>query len=193
MNYQEFSSEQHVSFSLKDSFTGNIIDEASNEPCYAELELMIEHSSSVKGPIIIVLEDILCEDTIDYHDIYCKYIGEMLKLDYVITESTFEFVDTGMRYFNLLVCTLIRYLWEGMILDNHISFFENLMKHNDYTLENFCQAYQSFGDEYIDLGHQIGPPSLVKIRSYDELIKYFSTEEGINNFFINELPWVKEM
>lgn len=184
---RNFDPENSVDFNICNDI--EIVESYVNEVCYADLEYALESYRSKDYNLYIELTNIECTNTIKYHVFYCDYIGKILKLDYTITKDSFKFKDTYNEGFNLLVCTLIRYLWEGMILKNHIKLFEGLFNSElKYSLEEFCNVYKTLSDNYMDNGHTIGKPSKINIKNYEQLNDYFIIQgnSNINKFFYNE-------
>src|SRR5690606_7198548 len=160
----------------------DILESIENETCYGDLHSLIEDYDYDNATYIEIL-DVECEETIDYWKFYCDYIGKIFKLDYKITDDSFVFKLLDEHKLNLLICTLIRYLWEhseyGEWDDNendnnknerveeHLNFFELLYKDKDnleYTLEEFCLYYSEAGFKNTHNGHQICDSKRIKIK-----------------------------
>lgn len=173
-----------------------IIYEEEGVSCYSDLYTYLEDDDCE----YIELLDVECEETIKYWKFYCEYIGKIFKLDYKITDDSFIFKLLDENRLNLLVCSLIRYLWEisesvddEERINEHLTFFESLYNDKDnlkYNLEEFCLYYKKAGFKDINETHQISSSERIKIKSYNDLIeaidKKMFSYDFINQFFTKE-------
>jgi len=147
----------------------------------------------------IYIHDFTVKTTEKYEDFYIKYIVDMLKLeDVTIKKNYFEFKAFKNRYFNLLVLTLVRFLFERLGYQstdypNYALQFLNLLKNGKSKYRNklkrFCDFYSRLTDhkniKYWAEGHSFTPYK-VKIKSTKDFLNV--KKQGINsvnNFFYN--------
>ena len=194
---RNFSSDYDINYNiLAEDY--EVLECLENESCYGELYSLIEFCTD---STYIELLDVECKETISYWKFYCDYIGKILKLNYKITNNSFIFEILDEYKLNILVCTLIRYLWEisedsadeEASINEHLTFFESLYNDKDnlkYNLEEFCLYYKKAGFENTSSGHQICDSKYIKLKTYDELIEAFDKTMFpygfINQFFTKE-------
>ena len=61
---------------------------------------------------------------------WLKYIGKIFKLKYFIQEDIFQFKSTKLFTTDLIVCTLVRSLWEGKVFvkEKTLILFKNMFE-----------------------------------------------------------------
>ena len=127
----------------------------------------------------------------------------MFALTYVITEDTFQFKSTKLYTTDLIVCTLVRSLWEGSdhVLEQTLELFKALFDKKKYTdikdpLARFCFAWSKLKKgNYAWNNHHIAmDPKDVQLRTkkeFKELVKSKKKNVGVMQFFkvtkVNEL------
>lgn len=141
---------------------------------------------------IIKIYNLSCEQTIDYKEFYLKYITDCFKIESNYDEELdcFTFKSTGVKYKDLIIMTLIRFLWEYICgnrrIDNSEMFFEKLKSGKSKyrnKLKRFCDFYSKIDvkENYISDGHA---PNfkLCVIKSTQDFIKKKKLT-GVNVFF----------
>lgn len=143
-------------------------------------------------PKEITIYQTICDHTKEYRDFYLQYIIDMLKLNASFNEDEFTFKSLKCRNKDLVVCTLVRILWEkiGCISDmDNAVFLESLRNGKSIyrnKLKRFCDFYSKIESKgtYWGTGHT--PESkLVKIRTSTDFINAEKIT-GVNNFFYNK-------
>lgn len=136
-----------------------------------------------------------CKTTEKYHDRYLKYITEMLQLDSKIGKNSFRFKSLGCKYKNLLVATLVRFLYEPFgerdvhknSIDMGERFFKPLLeskfRYSD-MLKNFCYFYReiNYNPRYFCTVHAWKPQDTVP-KTMGDFHKKKSCKNGVNKFF----------
>jgi len=140
----------------------------------------------------ITLFDINCEVTMEYRDFYLQYVSDMLGLESEILENGFKFKASHINHKNLLVLSLLRFLFENIgymspPLDI-VNLFLKPLRDDDckYTdkLERYCYFYSLIPqNDYWHNGHCWRPKSTV-IKSTKD---YLECNElyNVNSFFEN--------
>lgn len=145
-------------------------------------------------PKEITIFNTKCDHTLQYRDFYLQYIIDMFKLEASFNEDEFIFKSLKDRYKDLLVCTLVRMLWERIGCSSEIdnaAFLESLKngksKYRD-KLKRFCDFYskidQSKANNYWGEGHT-PKPDKIKIKSSKDFINA-PVISGVNNFFYKD-------
>lgn len=142
----------------------------------------------------MIISDTLCKVTKDYHDFYLHYIADMLKLEnVVITENSIEFKAYPETYKNMLVGSLVRFLFENLgniplnCIDIQIKFLDDLKNGKSKyrnKLKRFCDFYSRIKKpKWFQTGHS-WDPSQTKIKSTQDWLKYKTTKyDPVNTFF----------
>jgi hypothetical protein len=140
--------------------------------------------------LTITLFDINCKVTMEYRDFYLQYITDMLGLESEILENGFKFKASHINHKNLLVLSLLRFLFENIghmtpALDIVKFFLKPLRDDNcEYTdkLERYCHFYSLIPqDNYWHDGH-CWKPKNTAIKSTKD---YLECNElyNVNSFF----------
>tara|TARA_R110000772_G_scaffold54130_1_gene123538 strand:- start:57654 stop:58211 length:558 start_codon:yes stop_codon:yes gene_type:complete len=173
------------SFHSKDK----VINEIKNNSCFSKIATIQEAYDS------ILITNLNCTETIGFKDFYLNYIGEMLGLDYIIIDNGFKFKSLNSKKANLLVCTLVRMLWEGPqnSLEKYIQLFTELRDRNTRIkkkFKRFCFIYSKLEtDGYFANGHSICITNKCKLRTLEDFKKWVrkvETYPSINKFFTGE-------
>lgn len=168
----EFST-KNVSYEIYDK-DKILLNSYKKERCYIYLE------DRVKDECYIKLINIKCKQTFNYHYFYLVYIGEMFNLEYSIEDDNFMFYNTKSCYFNLIICTCIRFLFDEFSrnkVDRTLLFLELLKEGRcEYKdkLARFLYFYNICNFEYAN-NHLLGKE--VNIITLDEF--YEKVKEGL--------------
>lgn len=152
-----------------------------------------------KNPIkYINIYNISCEKTKEYTILYLKYIVDMFKItDYEITENSFKFKAYDDNIKNMLIGSLVRFLFENIgyqkpFLDTAKLFLKPLLVDGKCKYRNkfkrFCYFYKQIDPDakigYWHIGHS-WKPSLTKIKTLDDFNSFNFNKDvnGVNNFF----------
>lgn len=135
--------------------------------------------------------DFTCKKTKDYTEWYLNLIAEALALeDVIIKENSFTFRLLDCKYKNLLVITLIRYLYEQFAnkyeFDTVKCFFKPLKKaEKEYSdkLEAFTIIYKkiSIHSNYFHDGHTFNPKN-TNVKYTSDFINSKNLK-SVNSFF----------
>jgi hypothetical protein len=169
--------------------------------CYYEMIRDNEENTTIEGSICfsglsscdsIKINRLDNKKTLEYQPFYLQYIADMLDLKEVTIEDTsFQFKAYPDILKNLLVCSLVRVLYEkignsgttGKIFN--VKFLKDLQnKDSKYEnkLERFCDIYRNIkGCSYWQGGHNPEPKHVV-IRTTTEFSESKKIE-GVNKFF----------
>ena len=167
---------------VKWSYTVNNIEKLfENQACYSKM---------INNCDFITLYDLNCKKTIKYKMFYLKYVSDMFDLNAEITDEYFRFKCQGYKHKNMLVCSVVRFLWEKLgnlspAIQMHDVFFEKLQNGKSKyrnKLKRFCDFYSKIevNSSYFHTGHS-WKPSETLIKSTLDFKKY--NEHSVNAFF----------
>jgi len=138
----------------------------------------------------IILNDINCAITMEYRDFYLQYISDMLCLESKILENGFKFKASDINHKNLLVLSLLRFLFENMgCLNPHLDVVNLFLKplRDDecpYTdkLERYCYFYSLIPQDGYWHDSHCWKPKRTAIKSTKD---YLECKElwNVNSFF----------
>jgi hypothetical protein len=179
----------NVSYNFK--LMNGTVKSFKNSNCFTQLR---DYKSNSEIDTVTI-DNIKCKPSKKYIELYLKYISEMLELEKVeITDNSFTFGAFHSSYKNLLVCSLVRFLFENIgaiipAIPLHDVFFKPLLidgecKYND-KLERFCYFYKLIPvkDDYFHTGHS-WKPYQTKIKSLESFKLFnFTYNTGVNGFF----------
>mgnify|MGYP003648995543 CR=1 FL=1 len=202
-NYSENNS---ASYTLLNCYYKQI-ETKTNYACFASLGNRYGKQISRKERVAyIIIRQTKCEETKAYTQHWLKYIGKMFALNYVITEDTFQFKSTKLKTSDLIVCTLVRSLWEGKphVMEQTLELFKALFDENKYSgikdlLARFCFAWSKLekGSYGWNNHHIAMNPADVQLRTTKEfkelvkskmnvgVMKFFSEKEVKNLYYYN--------
>lgn len=182
---KNFSSGTQVSYKFFDRDNKCIFDRDSTA-CYANLR-----DNSHLNLSLVVLRNVTTKETHEYGTFYLEYIGEMLDLDFTITEdgACFEFKPFKSKVPNLVIVTLIRMLNEGAVLKNNLELFKLLKKGKCKYIDKFaryCYFYSKLSKNYMSTNHTIGCPSVIKMRTLEDFKRLCANNDkytSVHDFF----------
>lgn len=176
-------------YSITNTKTNATILDVKSYQCFSRLPYNFNYINSS-----ITIKKYSREVSLPYVDFYIQYIVDMLKLeDVIIEKDSLTFKAFKERNKNLLVLTLVRFLFEYIGNEhykgkNNIQLFESLMKGKckyKNKLKKFCYFYiqlKDLGNTYWHTGHT-PDPSKVKIRSYKDFNNTDFRKINVNDFF----------
>ena len=187
-----WSTKNIASYTLLNQYY-TVIETQTNAACFSSLRTRYTREKR-ENVAYIIIRKTACKETIKYREKWLAYIGKMFKLKYVITEDTFQFKSTKLFTTDLIVCTLVRSLWEGkeFVKKQTLIFFKNMFEKNLASeikdpLARFCFIWSKLATkDYAWNHHHISEnPKLVKLRTTKEFKKVVKSKEniGVMNFF----------
>jgi len=200
---RKYSSNNSTSYVLLDSNLKTIQD-GTHTICFSGLNNVYDEQkhlpiTSKKRLKYIIIKEVKCEETELWQKAWLTYLGEMFDLKYVLTDDTFMFESLRDRSADLIVCTLVRLLWEGApsILTATLKLFKSLVPNGKFKkgsvpkstlLPEFCKAWKTLPNGYWNNHHIALKPSHVEERTLEEFKKYVKFNKcnqniGVMHFF----------
>lgn len=163
----------------------------NNQSCFTYIRNYNHKNVKIE---FITLTDINCEVTMEYRDFYLQYVSDMLGLESEILENGFKFKASSINHKNLLILSLLRFLFENIAHSypaiDIVNLFLKPLQNDDceYSdkLERFCYFYSLIPvNSYWHDGH-CWNPKRTTIKSTKD---YLECKElwNVNSFFEKQL------
>jgi len=128
-----------------------VLMEKTNAACYSEFFRYDKKYTSIQ------LFNLDCEQTFKYKEFFLQYVLDMFDLEGSFNHEFFEFKTTGVHFKDLVVMTVVRFLWEyvGYAFPERNEFLFDQLLNGKCKYRNKLKRFCYFHSQIPFKGHQV--------------------------------------